>query len=562
MPRTISIGAQGYEDIRTHGDFYVDKTDFIRDWWNARDEVTLLCRPRRFGKTLNLDMVRSFLSTENAGRGEELFSGLAVWNDPAMQALQGTMPVVSLSFAGCKGESFAVQQLRMREQLASAWRHHARDVDPAPLDDTERAWLAGTQSAIEPERAATSLQRLCELLHSAAGKDVVVLLDEYDTPMQEAWLGGWWNEAAEFQRALFNNTFKTNDHLARGLITGVTRMSRESIFSDLNNLEVCSMRTGKYETSFGFTQDEVDAALAEFGLAEDARLVRKWYDGFTVGDVQGIYNPWSITKFLSSREFDTFWANTSSNGLVSSVLRGGGSVLKVDFEALLRGEEVEKQVDEQVVFSELSTRPDAVWGMLVASGYLKMLPPTPRFVRDPRKLKITNYETELAFDDMVRQWFVSAEDSYNGFVKALLADDVEAMDHYLSDVLVSCISSFDGATKTAESEPERFYHGLVLGLLVELRGRYAVESNRESGFGRYDVMLVPTGNAQVTDPAIVIEFKVFDPKRERFLEDTVTRARAQIESKAYTTTLVERGFAQERIRTYGVAFRGKECLVG
>lgn len=560
MARTISIGAQSFPFLRENDCFYVDKTDFIRTWWKGADVSTLICRPRRFGKTLMLSTVETFLSTHYANRGEELFDGLAIWNDTQMRALQGTIPIISLSFAGCKGPNFRIQQRRMCEQLAQAWRAHRDELLPLTLSDYEKKLVSGEVDHVDELHAGTSLQRLCDLLYVAHGKNTVVLLDEYDTPMQEAWLGGWWDEAVEFQRALFNNTFKTNQHLERGLITGVTRVSRESIFSDLNNLEIASMRVNKYETSFGFTKDEVEDALAEFDMSDDKQVVEEWYDGFTIGNTSGIYNPWSITKYLSSGELDTYWANTSGNELVSSVIRQGDSQLKEDFETLLSDGTIQKQVDEQVVFSELSTKPGALWGLLVAAGYINALAPVPKLVRSPRELRITNYETRLAFDDMVAQWFQPAGYAYGEFPRALLAGNTKMATRFLTDVCLACMSSFDSGTHpSAQSEPERFYHGLVLGLLVELRGRYAVESNRESGYGRYDVMLVPNRS---DDPALILEFKVFDPDDEKTLADTVARALAQIEEKAYVTTLIERGIVRERIRTYGIAFLGKEVLIG
>ena len=309
----------------------------------------------------------------------------------------------------------------------------------------------------------------------------------------------------------------------------------------------------------------MDAALAEYGLAAKRGSVRDWYDGFVFDGHEHIYNPWSVTKFLESGGFfDAWWANTSGNGLVSEVVRRGDVDLKSDFEELLAGSEVVKPIDEQVVFSELHTRPNAVWALLLAAGYITSPGPVPEFVATtPRRLRLTNREVELCFDRMVEGWFAEAGADYDRFCRAVLAGDAEAMEDYLAEVVLACASSFDSATRPTErGEAERFYHGLVLGLLVKLRGRWSVESNRESGFGRYDVALVPTDGAAGTDPAVVIEFKVFDPRRERTLEDTVARARQQIEDKAYVSGLVERGIAPGRIRTYGIAFRSKEVLVG
>ena len=565
MARTISIGAQGYEDLRANGYFYVDKTGFVRDWWLGGDSVTLVCRPRRFGKTLNLDTVRCFLSSEFAGRGEELFGGLDVWADPAMRGLQGTVPVVALSFAKVKGATLDETLAGLRRIIRVAVDAHDYLRRSDVLTEEDRAFLARVSDDMPAEVAVDAINQLCSMLLRHHGVAPVVLLDEYDAPMECAWTHGYWDGASSFLRQLMNATFKTNPAIGRGLITGVTRVSRESIFSDLNNLEVVTTSTPKYQTSFGFTQGEVDAALTEYGLAAKHDAVRDWYDGFVFDGHEHIYNPWSVTKFLESGGFfDAWWANTSGNGLVSEVVRRGDGDLKSDFEELLRGGEVSKVIDEQVVFSELHTRPNAVWALLLAAGYVTSPGSVPEFVATtPRRLRLTNKEVELCFDRMVEGWFGEAGSEYDRFCRAVLAGDAEAMEDYLSEVVLACASSFDSATRPSErGEAERFYHGLVLGMLVKLRSRWSVESNRESGYGRYDVALVPTVGAQGADPAIVIEFKVFDPRREETLADTVARARAQIEERAYAAGLAARGIAPERIRTYGIAFRGKEVLVG
>ena len=338
MARTISIGAQGFEDLRRNGNFYVDKTGFVRDWWLAQDAVTLVCRPRRFGKTLNLDTARCFLSTELAGRGEELFGGLEVWGDPAMRALQGTVPVVALSFANVKQPDLPSMLAKFNDIMTYAVQAHSYLYGWEGLTGADRARLEAVRTDMDPTTCASVPSMLCGLLRRHWGVAPVVLLDEYDAPMERAWVGGFWDEATDFMRQLMNSTFKTNPALGRGLITGVTRVGRESIFSDLNNLEVVTSSSTKYRASFGFTQGEVDAALAEYGLAGKAQEVRRWYDGFTFGGQGHVYNPWSVTKFLESGgRFCAWWANTSSNSLVSEVVRRGDEQLKADFEELMRG---------------------------------------------------------------------------------------------------------------------------------------------------------------------------------------------------------------------------------
>lgn len=567
MARTVAIGVQDFETLRKVGAFYVDKTGFVRDWWRANDSVTLVCRPRRFGKTLALSTAECFLSTRFAGRGPELFGGLDVWDDPDMRALQGTVPVVALSFADVKERSLESALAGMKRTLRSAVEAHGYLRESASLGEGDHAFLAAVSDKMDDETAANCLKQLCSMLEKHHGVRPVVLLDEYDTPMQEAWLSGYWDGMSAFVRSLFNSTFKTNPALGRALMTGVTRVASESIFSDLNNLRVVTTTTPMYETAFGFTQGEVDAALAEFGFMGEREDVRRYYDGFTFGDVADIYNPWSITNYLKDGgRLGAHWVNTSSNGLVSSLVRRGDVGLKDDFEMLLNGESVVKRFDEHVDFRQLGFDVKAIWPLLLATGYLRVVERDfdKMAALDVFTLALTNVEVRSGFDKMVSDWFGPAGGSYNEFCRALLTGDLESANGYLNRVTRACMSSFDAANAASEAaEPERFYHGLVLGLLVELRGRYAVESNRESGFGRYDVMLVPNDGAAGADPAVVIEFKALDPGAgEDGLAAAVEAAHAQIAERSYATALAERGIAPERIREYGIAFSGKQALVG
>ena len=345
-------------------------------------------------------------------------------------------------------------------------------------------------------------------------------------------------------------------------MTGITRVSKESIFSDLNNLQVVTTTSDLYADSFGFTQEEVWEALEEYGLSDQKEKVKSWYDGFTFGRRTDIYNPWSILNYLKTGKFSTYWANTSSNSLVGKLIREGGKGTKLIMKDLLEGRTLHTQMDEQIVFNQLDNKESAIWSLLLASGYLRVK--RYEFLteegREEYDLVLTNKEVRLMFERMIRDWFSDFTPAYNDFVKALLLGDLEAMNDYMNEVVLDTFSSFDAGRRGSEkTQPERFYHGFVLGLLVDLRGRYQVTSNRESGFGRYDVMLEPENE---TDDAIILEFKIFRPAKENTLEDTVKAAHVQIEEKKYAAILEAKGIAPERIRSYGFAFEGKKVLIG
>lgn len=571
MISNISIGRQDFEKFRVNGSFYVDKTMFIKEWWENDDDVTLITRPRRFGKTLNMSMLECFFSTSYSGKGE-LFEDLFIWNDERYHGLQGTYPVISLSFADIKGSTFEAARDGIVSTLMDLYKKHSYLLQGAVLTDLEKKdfYTLGqhidedkdVKRALSENTICWALKNLMAFMERYYHKKVIVLLDEYDTPLQEAYVRGYWNQLTTLIRGLFNSTFKTNAYLYRGLLTGITRVSKESIFSDLNNLEVVTTTSEKYASCFGFTQAEVFAALKERGLSTEEANIKYWYDGFSFGSRTDIYNPWSITKYLDSREYGTYWADTSSNALISELIRQGTPELKIQMEDLLAGNCLETVLDEQVIFEQLKQKKGAIWSLLVASGYVK--PVSRRFNPEMSKftylLKITNYETLLMFRDMIAGWFPEDNTSYSNFKEALLLGDLDYMNQYMNEVSEVMFSSFDVGRKPSEkSQPERFYHGFVLGLIVDMSGQYHIRSNRQSGLGRYDVMMEPKNKA---DDAIIMEFKVFSEKKDKTLEKAVENALQQIEQRKYDTELISRGIPKEHIRHYGFAFDGQKVLIG
>lgn len=560
--KTISIGKQDFASLREHNCFYIDKTDFIKEWWNSQDDVTLITRPRRFGKTLNMSMVECFFSVKYAKR-LDLFEGLSIEKNAGLRKLQGTYPVLFLSFAAVKTNTYENARRQICSLIASLYDENMYLLNGDTLNEREKKRFQAVTPEMNDADAVMALQNLCLFLGKYYGKKVIVLLDEYDTPLQESYAYGYWRELTAFTRSLFNATFKTNPYLERAIMTGITRVSKESIFSDLNNLEVITTTSEKYATSFGFTESEVFTALDEAGMSDQCDVVKKWYDGFVFGGKKDIYNPWSITNFLDKRKIDIYWANTSSNSLIGHLIQRGNSAIKEAMEDLLSGKELVTEIDEQIVFDQLDDNMTAIWSLLLSSGYLKInqAPKDAAASNQNYHLSLTNHEVDVMFRRMIDGWFKKYTPNYNAFVKALLADDVRAMNHYINRIALETFSFFDtGKGPSASAEPERFYHGFVLGLMVDLQDNYHITSNRESGFGRYDIMLEPVEIGQ--SDAIILEFKVIDPESEADLNATVNNALEQIRHKQYDAQLLARGFRPDQIRAYGFAFQGKQVLIG
>ena len=565
MAKVISIGNQSFESMRERDNFYVDKTSFIKEWWENEDIVTLITRPRRFGKTLNMNMLECFFSNQYKDRGD-LFEGLDIWKEEKYRKLQGTYPVIFLSFAGIKGNTFEMSKKQIGDKIVELYESNRFLLKSECISDTEKKRYISFLERPMDEDVSYKLNEMSNYLSRYYGKKVIILLDEYDTPMQEAYVSGYWKELVAFTRSLFNATFKTNPYLERAIMTGITRVSKESVFSDLNNLVVVTTTSNQYETAFGFTEEEVFNALDEQGLSEKKQEVKSWYDGFTFGDSRDIYNPWSIINYLKYKKFTTYWADSSSNGLINNLIQKGSPYIKTMLETLIKGEKINVIIDEQIVFSELDYSEDAVWSLMLASGYLKVISSEElNLVRESEneyELAITNREILFMFRKMILRWFTPAKMETNEFIKALINGDVESMNAYMNKVTLKTISYFDSGNSPSDEEPERFFHGLVLGLMVDQTENYIITSNRESGYGRYDIMLEPIDKSNEKQPGIVIEFKVINPKKEKTLEETVEAALNQIEDKGYDAELVKRGVKRENIHHYGFAFRGKNVLIG
>ena len=564
MSGNIAIGIQDFSTIIQGNYFYIDKTPFIKEWWDCGDSATLITRPRRFGKTLTMSMVEQFFSIDYAGRSD-LFEHLAIWKEEKYRELQGTYPVISLSFARIKERDYEKTKQKMCEVLRNIYIKFCYIKDSEKLTDADRAYYERMlEENIKETDATSSLYQLSDFLYRYYGKKVIILLDEYDTPMQEAFVDGYWDELVAFTRSLFNSTFKTNPALERGIMTGITRVSKESVFSDLNNLKIVTTTSNEYASVFGFTEKEVFDALEQYGLEKEKKEVKRWYDGFIFGEHKDIYNPWSILNYLDEQQYTTYWANTSANSLVAKLVREGNRNIKSKFEKLLCGECIWSEIDEQIVYNQLNGNERAVWSLLLASGYFKVLSyekykDIPEGTEPKYQLTLTNLEVKLMFNRMIHDWFAMARPDYNDFIKAMFAGDVDAMNEYMNRVALQTFSYFDTGERASGAEPERFYHGFVLGLLVDLQDKYYLKSNCESGFGRYDVMLEPKNPGK--DNAVIMEFKVRSTRKEKSLEETAQSAIEQIKERKYSEELKMRGIAEEQIKEYGFAFEGKTVLI-
>ncbi len=559
MAEVISVGNQSFKSIREMGAFYIDKTKFIKEWWESGDIVTLITRPRRFGKTLNLSMTECFFSKEYAGKSG-LFEGLDIWNNTEYQNLQGKFPVLFISFAGIKADNYKTAREGIINIIIDLYAKYSFLFKSKEINIKEREYFGIVNSGMSDIEIAMSLNRLSLCMSRCYGEKVIILLDEYDTPLQEAYLYGYWDKMVLLVRSLFNYTFKTNPYLERGLVTGITRISKESVFSDLNNIVVITTTSHQYTECFGFTEEEVFNSLEKRGLSGWKEKVKNWYDGFAFGGKKDIYNPWSVTSFLKEQKLKTYWANTSSNSLAGQLVKEGTQRLKTAFEDLLDGKQVLVEIDEEIEFNQLGENDMAVWSLLLAAGYLKVDKEPENEEDDIYGLSFTNYEVMKMFHKIIKGWFSQKDTGYNDFVKSLVDGDIGYMNQFMNEVSERMFSTFDTGNKpSGRTHPERFYHGFVLGLIVDLSGQYHITSNRESGFGRYDVMLEPL-NGQL--PAIIMEFKVFNSAKEKSLQKTVENALKQIKEKEYNTEFISRGISEERIHHYGFAFEGKKVLIG
>lgn len=552
--KQLPVSISDFAKLITGNYYFVDKSLFIKELLDSGAGVTLIPRPRRFGKTINMSMIRYFFEKSDVSR-RHLFDGLKIEQHPKCMAKQGQYPVIFLTFKDVKERSWAACQKSIKNVVAEEFRRHDYLLSGVSLDDVQkREFREIVDKSADLVAYSQSLATLTAHLAKHHQREPILLIDEYDAPIHAAFLNNYYDDVISFMRNFLSGGFKDNSNLEFGVLTGILRISKESIFSGLNNLEVNTFLQEIHSDKFGLLEAEVTEVLTYFGRYSDLEKVRAWYDGYQSRTCK-LYNPWSIINFTKSGDFLPYWANSSDNAMLKQVLKGGPDGIKDDCEELLRGEIITKEINENIVMPELLVSTRAVWNLLFMSGYLTF--ENLRFVGRKRfvDLKIPNEEVCEIYDTQILSWFQTtrqSEQQYQSMLTSLLEGDRENFKFLFTRFAQETLGVFD----VTGTHPERFYHGFVLGMLASLRESYDVVSNHESGFGRYDVSIFPRDVAKI---GIIFEFKVVDPDRNQTLESEAQNALKQIEDRQYEAAMRARGITN--IIKIGISFEGKKNLV-
>ena len=555
----VVIGYQDFEDFTCGQQFYVDKTHFITEWLREGTKITLITRPRRFGKPTLLSTVRMFFDPRYADH-PEYFDKLRVWQDERSRSMFGSTPVISTSFGGCKGIDYKQSIRGMMGQLDTMYAHHEYLLDSPRLTEEDKETFKETRWGFfhrDTGYIENSIRYLCELLYKHFGVRPIVLIDEYDTPLIEAYTDGYWDEMITTCRQLFHNTLKENDYLGRAIITGVTKVSKNSLFSDLNNLLVATVTDDIYTDCCGFTEQEVMDALKCQNI-DDMKKVKEMYDGFIIGHQKDIYNPWSIVNYMHDRQLRSYWILTSSNKLIGDIICRHPYDKKYEIEQLMTGKPIHKVINENITFQYLDGDENSLWSLLLAVGYIK----AENVVKDNEwtecDVSVTNKEVMSMFRTQIVAMFSNGNIAYENFTRALIRHRTWDMIGVMEDIAEYSMSYFDTAKNKGKHAPENFYHGLVLGLIVSMRKEYRIVSNRESGEGRYDIAIYPFDK---TKDAYILEFKVLNEHREKTVQETAQNALKQIRIRNYESDLLAYGIPADHIYKLGFGFLGKKVWV-
>jgi hypothetical protein len=548
------IGVSDFKKLREEERYYVDKSLLIQKVWESGADILLLPRPRRFGKTLNLSMLRYFFEkTEDSNA--DLFDLLFISGRAEIMAHQGQYPLIYLTFKDVKEMTWENCLYQLRLLLASEFSRHKAYFSVDSLEPEETEIL----NALHDPKATSAplgmaLFYLMKILHRVTGQKIIVLIDEYDTPIHAGHQYGYYDEVISFMRNLLSGAFKDNSCLKKGVITGVLRISKESIFTGLNNIEVHSILSSDFDQEFGFTETEMEQILTDFEV-EHSQEVKDWYNGYMFGK-HIIYNPWSILCFLNRKErrFQPFWIDSSSNDLVRDLILNGPISLRESVETLLRGESIISALPENIVLRDIAATEENIWSLLTFSGYLKAIFSYQEDETAIYQLSIPNREVLIFYRQTIRIWLNKqiGDHRLQQLLKSLLREDIKSFGGYLSDMVAAILSYHD----TSGSEPERVYHAFVLGLFVNLGSQYHVRSNRESGYGRYDVMLIPKEPRQT---GFVFEFKKVDLEDNESSETAMKSAIKQIQDRHYALELRQAGV--QKILGIGVVVHKKKVWV-
>ena len=546
----IGIGESDFKILRIKKDYYIDKTKYIKDIIDNRSKVLLITRPRRFGKTLNMSMLRYYFDCTKKDN-KELFEGLKIMKqDEKYTSKLGYYPCIYLTLKDAGLQSYELMIMQLRTLLMDIYyenRYLLEEAEMAPGErNTFNKILLAEANEIE---IINGIKMLSKIMSTYYNKPVMLFLDEYDVPLQNAYVEGYYEEGIKFFKTFYGVTFKDNPYLEKTILTGVSRVAKESIFSGANNFHVYTVLDDEFSDDFGITEKEMDKIIDDFEIQDQKEEIKKWYDGYTIGNTEGIYNPWSILNYLTDKKLIPYWVNTSSNDLIKLILKNSATV-KEKIEQLLRDEEIEVPINLETVIVGIEKNEENIWGLLLGTGYLKVTEIVD-LAHGIYKVKIPNYEIKFLFQNIIREWFNDKVigNNLNTILKDLVTLNLKEFEKKFQVLVRQMFSFMDVGENTAEN----FYHAFVLGMLVGLKDSYYVKSNRESGFGRYDIMLEPkdkNGNS------FIIEFKVLEDEEEKTIEDTIENAKKQIEERKYAEDLEERGYT--KITKMVFAFKGKE----
>ena len=546
----LAIGESDFKMLRVKEDYFIDKSMYIKDIIDNSSKVVLVTRPRRFGKTLNMSMLRYYFDC-NVKDGKELFQGLKIMEQGEVYiSKQGAYPCIYLTLKDVNDSNYENMILDLKTSILEMYREHRYLLDSDKIYEDEKQRIMDILYTREDEVALkTSVRELSGYLYRHFGKPVMLFIDEYDVPIQTAYVEGYYDEAIKFLKTFYGTTFKDNPYLEKTVLTGVSRVAKESIFSGANNFDVYTILNNEFADDFGITTEEMDKVIEDFGEEDNKEEIKKWYDGYRVGNLEGIYNPWSVINYLAKKELRPYWVNTSSNDLIKLTIKNSMTT-KEKIERLLKDEEIEVPINLETVIDGIENNEENIWGLMLGTGYLKVSQVV-SLIDNIYKVKIPNFEIKTLFYEIVRDWFKDkvVGNDLRSILKDLVELNISEFEKKFRILVREMFSYMDVGENTAEN----FYHAFVLGMLVGLRDTYYVNSNRESGMGRYDIMLEPhdkSGNS------FIMEFKVTDDTEEKTIEDALENAKKQIEEKKYESNLKERGF--NNITKMVFAFKGKE----